>query len=114
MARKRWDSSIHNLELYRATKLERERRRQSHQSQNAEAARKDLQARRLGRFSNILNALDKPRPKRPDEADAEEGAGERHAPSSAPSRDDAPPAVLPRTLTGRLTGSRASRRRSRR
>ena len=89
MARKRWDSSIHNLELYRATKLERERRRQSHQSQNAEAARKDLQARRLGRFSNILNALDKPRPKRPDEADAEEGAGERHAPSSAPSRDDA-------------------------
>ena len=57
MARKRWASSIHNLELYRATKLERERRRQSHQSQNAEAARKDLQARRLGRFSNILNAL---------------------------------------------------------
>lgn len=61
--RRHWDSDIHDLSIFRATRLEREQRRLRHQSPNAEEARKDLEERRRalagGNFKYVLEALDK-------------------------------------------------------
>jgi len=60
--RRQWNSNIHDLSVYRATKLEREQRRLRHQSPNVDEARQELEERRRalagGNFKHVLAALD--------------------------------------------------------